>query len=214
MMSFFGDFAVSGDTYYVEYEQRLFRWKPGMTEWYDTGLIDETELAFPVDYSAEASVSFDALDSMGFKIAVSDKTVYVGKRDGHLAQSFDEGETWKDVTQDLPFTFTEFNAVAFAGSTVYVATDKGVAYSSDGINWHAGTTDTEGESLVMEKLAVEGTRVYGTTGQYVYQLKEGSNTWKQVTPEIPDAVLSFVVDGNTLYVGTASSGVLRFALDE
>ena len=213
MMSFFGDFAVSGDTYYVEYEQRLFRWKPGMTKWYDTGLIDETELAFPVDYSAEASVSFDALDSMGFKIAVSGKTVYVGKRDGHLAQSFDEGETWNDVTQDLPFTFTAFNAVAFARSTVYVATDEGVAFTSDGAKWHK-VVDIEGKSLVMEEIAVDGTTVYGTTGQHMYQLKENSSTWKQVTPEIPDAVLSFVVDGNTLYVGTASSGVLRFALDE
>ena len=43
MMSFYGDFAVSDDTYYVEYEQRLFRWKPGMTAWFDTGLKDEAE---------------------------------------------------------------------------------------------------------------------------------------------------------------------------
>ena len=33
MQSAFGHFAVSGETYYVEYEQKLFRWKPGMTEW-------------------------------------------------------------------------------------------------------------------------------------------------------------------------------------
>jgi hypothetical protein len=213
MMSFFGSFAVSGETYYVEYGQKLFRWEPGMTEWHDTGLIDETELAFPFDYSAEASTSMNVLDSIGFKIAVSGKTVYVGKRDGHLSQSFDAGETWKDVTTDLPFVVTAFKAIAFAGSTVYVATDNGVAYSSDGTDWHAAT-DTEGETLVMERFAVEGTAVYGTIGQYVYQLTEGSNTWKQVTPEIPDTVLSFAVDGKVLYVGTASSGVLRFTLDE
>ena len=213
MSSFFGSFAVSGETYYVEYGQKLFRWKPGMAEWHDTGLVDETEFAFPFDYSAEASTSMNILDSIGFKIAVSGKTVYVGKRDGRLAQSFDEGETWNDVTAELPFAVTEFKAIAFAGSTVYVATDNGVAYSSDGTDWHA-TTDAEGEPLVMERFAVEETTVYGTTGQYVYALKEGANTWKQVTPEIPDAVLSFAVDGNVLYVGTASSGVLRFTLEE
>ena len=184
-----------------------------MAEWHDTGLVDETEFAFPFDYSAEASTSMNILDSIGFKIAVSGKTVYVGKRDGRLAQSFDEGETWNDVTAELPFAVTEFKAIAFAGSTVYVATDNGVAYSSDGTDWHSAT-DVEGETLVMERFAVEGTTVYGTTGQYVYQLTAGSNTWKQVTPEIPDAVLSFAVDGNTLYVGTSSSGVLRFTLDE
>ena len=213
MPSFFGSFAVSGETYYVEYGQKLFRWKPGMAEWHDTGLVDETEFAFPFDYSAEASTSMNILDSIGFKIAVLDSTVYVGKRDGHLSQSFDKGETWNDVTADLPFSWTAFNAIAFAGSTVYVATDNGVAYSSDGTDWHTAT-NAEGETLVMERFAVEGTTVYGTTGQYVYQLTAGSNTWKQVTPEIPDAVLSFAVDGNTLYVGTSSSGVLRFTLDE
>ena len=48
--------------------------------------------------------------------------------------------------------------------------------------------DVEGETLVMERFAVAGATVYGTTGQYVYRLKEGSSTWKQVTPEIPDSV--------------------------
>ena len=209
----FGSFAVSGETYYLEYGQKLFRWEPGMAEWHDTGLIDETEINFPFDYSVEASTSINVLDSIGFKIAVSGSTVYVGKRDGHLFQSFDKGKTWNDVTADLPFSFTEFKGITFAGSTVYVATDKGVAHSSDGTHWHAAT-NVEGNPLIMERFAVDGTTVYGTTGQYVYQLKEGSNTWEQVTPEIPDIVLSFVVDGNVLYVGTASSGVLRFTLDE
>ena len=211
MLSFYGSFAVSGETYYVEYRQKLFRWEPGMAEWYDTGLIDETEFDFPADYSAD--VSMNTVDSIGFKIAVSGETVYVGKRDGHLYQSFDKGETWNDVTADLPFPVTKFKGITFAGSTVYVGTNSGVAYSSNGTNWHT-TTDAEGETLVMERFAVEGTTVYGTTGQYVYQLKEGSSRWEQVTPEIPDILLSFAVDGNVLYIGTLSSGVLRFTLDE
>ena len=216
---FLGNFAVSGETYYVEYKQKLFRWKPGMTEWHNTGLVDTAENVFtslmsnPFDYSAGFSTIGNIFDEMGFKIAVSENTVYVGKRDGHLAQSFDEGDTWNDVTADLPFSFSVFNTVTFAGPIVYVATDQGVAYSGEGTRWYA-VTDAEGETLVMKKLAVDGTTVYGTTGQYVYQLKEGSNTWEQVTPEIPDTVLSFVIDSNTLYVGTSSSGVLRFTLDE
>ena len=123
------------------------------------------------------------------------------------------GWVYVNVTADLPFPITEFKAIAFVGLTVYVGTDSGVAYSSDGVNWHA-TTDAEGETLIMKRFAVEGTTVYGTTGQYVYQLKENASTWKQVTPEIPDSVLSFAVDGNVLYVGTSSSGVIRFALEE
>ncbi len=219
MMPIFGGFAVSGETYYMEYGQKLFRWKPGMTGWHNTGLVDSAEnvlatmFSAPFDYSGGISTLTNMMDAMGFKIAVLGDTVYVATRDGHLSQSFDAGNSWYDVTANLPFPITVFNAITFAGSTVYVATDKGVAYSSDGINWHSAT-DAEGSSLVIEKFAVEGTTVYGTTGQHVYQLKEDSGTWKQVTPEIPDSVLSFAVDGNVLYVGTSSSGVLRFRLDE
>ena len=219
MFSYFGNFAVSGDTYYVEYEQKLFRWKPGMTEWHFTGLVDKGEnpfsniLSTPFDYSAPAATSFDVLDSMGFEIAVSGSTVYVGKRVGHLFQSLDEGDTWKDVTADIPFSFEKFNAITFAGETVYVATDQGVVYSGDGIHWHTAT-DTEGNILVVDRLAVEGTTIYGQSEQHVYRLKENSNTWKQVTPEIPSVVSSLVVDGNMLYVGTFNRGVLRFTLDE
>ena len=215
MMSFIGNFSVSGDTYYVEYGQTLYKWKSGMSEWHNTGLVDKSENAFStfLDYSADVAAAHDSLDSMDFKIAVSDSTVYVGKRDGHLFQSFDEGDTWNDVTADISFSFEKFEAIAFAGPTVYVATDKGVTYSSDGIHWHAAT-DAEGRTLVVSRLAVEGTTVYGHTEQHVYLLKEGSNIWTQATPEIPGAVISFAVDSNTLYVGTLNRGVLRFNLDE
>jgi len=219
MMAFIGSFAVSGDTYYVEYGKTLYRWKPGMSEWHNTGLVDKSEDAFaslfsgPFDYSTDVSASYDTINAMGFKIAVSGSTVYIGKRGGHLFQSFDEGDTWNDVTADIPFRFEKFKAIVFAGSTVYVATDKGVAYSSDGTRWHA-TTDTESRALVASRLAVEGTTVYGQTDEHVYLLKEGSNIWEQATPELPSSVISFAVDGNTLYVGTAHRGVLRFELDE
>ena len=214
MMSFFGNFVVNDDTYYVEYQQRLFRWKPGMTEWHDTGLKDEAE---PPDlsnlYSGEYAEMTNLLQSLGVKLAVSGKTLYVGKRDGHLFHSFDEGDTWNDVTADLPFSVAAYNTVAFVGSTVYVATDKGVAYSSDGTRWHK-ITDAEGTPLVIEKFAVDGTTLYGATEQQVYELKENSSTWKQLTPESPSMITAFTVDDNTLYVGTLGRGVLRFALDE
>ena len=199
---------MSGSTYYMEYDQKLFRWKPGMTEWFDTGLVDE---GTPVDFSELVQQEHAAI---AFKIAVSDETVYVGKRDGHLFQSFDEGDTWNDVTADLPFSVTQFKAIAFAGPTVYVATDKGVAHSSDGINWHAATTDAEGTPIIIEKMAVDSTTVYGAPQQQkqIYQLKQNSQTWEPVTPEIPSPVTSFAVGGNVLYVGTVGHGVFRYAI--
>ena len=106
--------------------------------------------------------SSENLDAHGFqvpppalKLAASGGSVYVGKGNGHLLQSFDEGDTWKDVTSDLPSSVVRFKTMVFAGSTIYVATDKGVIYSSDGTNWHE-TTDAEGTPLVINRFAVEG----------------------------------------------------------
>ena len=207
LVSIIGNFAVSGDTYYMEYKQRLFRWKTGTAEWVDTGLINEGEPTIDMIGSGNTP------DTVPSNLAVSGSTVYVGKLDGHLFQSFDEGNTWNDVTANLPFSVVHFRAVTFAGSTVYVATDKGVAYSSDGTDWHTAT-DTEGAPIIMERFAIDGTTLYGTSEQRVYQFKENSGVWQQVTPEVPSTVTSLAVDGSVLYVGTAGSGVLRFTLDE
>ena len=202
-----GGFAVSGDTYYLEYEQRLFRWKTGTTEWVDTGLINESELTIDMIDSANTPDSFPS------NLAVSGSTVYVGKWNGCLFQSFDEGNTWNDVTASLPFPVTHFRGVTFAGSTVYVATDKGVVYSNDGTHWHA-TTDTEGAPILIERFAIAGTTLYGTSERHVYQFKENTGVWEQVAPEIPMPITSLAVEENVLYVGTAGSGVLRFKLDD
>ena len=201
-----GDFAVSGTTFYAERNKKLYRWKPDTTNWHDTGLIDEGE-------SDNLRNSDDLFNATGFKLAVSGKTVYVGKRDGHLMRSSDEGETWTDVTANLPFSVDYFKAMVFAGENVYVATNKGVARSSNGTDWYP-FTDLEGTSLVMDRLAVDGTKVYGQTGENIYQLKRDLDMWQQVTSDIPSPVTCFDVDGDTLYVGTLGSGVLHFSFDE
>ena len=206
MRGLLGGFAVSRNTYYMEYEQRLFRWNPGTPEWVDTGFIDEGEFI-------DTAGSFNNPSCIGFKIAVSGRTVYVAKLDGHLFQSFDEGDTWNDVTEALPFSFTHFKAIEFVGSAIYVATDRGVAYSSDGTHWHV-TSNPEDVSIVIDQFAVSGTTLYGVGEQRIYQLKENSDRWEQMTPEIPSPVSTLDVEGNMLSVGTYGSGVLRFKLDD
>ena len=198
-----GAFAVSDDTFYMEYNFKLFRWEPGDTEWYDTELEETAELDVDVWHKIME----------GFKLTVSGNTVYVGKRDGHLVVSFDRGNNWIDVTPILPFPVKVFKEIVFAGSTVYVATDAGVATSSDRKRWRA-ITDTAGTHLIMERLAVDGTNVYGASEKSVYQLESDGVTWKQLTPEVSDRVTSLAVDRNVLYVGTQSSGMLHFTVNE
>ena len=191
-------FAVSGDTFYVKYKQRLFRWKRGDPEWTDTGLIDTTQL-------------FDNPFDGNFQIAVSEETVYVGKRDGHLLRSPDSGNTWKDLTPNLPLRFENFNEIVFAGSTVYVATDTGVLTSADGEHWRA-ITDKEGTHVIIDRIAVADTAIYGAADKGVYQLNNRSR-WEQILPEVPDSVISFVINNDKLYIATKQRGMFHVSLE-
>ncbi len=204
--SMLGSLAVNEETYYVEYIHKLFKWKPGLSEWMDTGILDEGDSDDTMLYTLNWS------ETIGFKLAVSGNTVYVGKQDDHLMRSVDGGNTWNDVTANLPFLVDRFRAIVFAGNFVYVATDKGVVLSGNGTDWHTITT-AKGRPLVMNRLAVDNTTVYGESKQKIYQFNRDIGTWQQVTPKISHHVTCLAVDDNTLYVGTHGQGVLRFLLD-
>ena len=191
-----GNFAVSGETFYMEYNYKLFRWNPGETEWFYTGVEEIIELS-------HANVR------RGFKIAASGETVYVGKRDGHLWQSLDNGDTWNDITSSLPLSAEHFKEIVFAGSTVYIATDKGVFYLKDGVISDV-LTDETGEYIIIKSLFTRGDSVYGANDEGIYHLQGKTNTWQQIAPEISGVVTSLVVDEDTFYVGTEQRGVLRF----
>ena len=188
-------FAVSGETLYAEYKRKLFKWHPGDSEWKDTGLVDTGE-------PSAADTEY------GFKLAVSEKTVYVGKRDGKLFQSLDGGDSWKDITPTLPLPFTDFTEILFAGSTVYVATDRGVLASQTGMHWRVITDEG-----VIERLAVDGPTIYGAGDNGVYRL-EAHDEWNQISPDVPGKVLALVVDRDRLYVATERRGMFHISLKE
>jgi len=206
-----GEFAMTGNTFYIEYERALYRCSRGDRKWFDTGIQDA-----PV---------FDGFyATTGFQVAASGKVVYLGKSDGSLFQSLDSGNTWKDITASFPLPLdrtgsrTElleklphFKDILFVGSTVYVSTSDGVAMSNDGENWHV-LTDTEQTPIVMRHLAIDRTTLYGVTQTSAYQLQKHTGTWIQIAPEIPERVTSLVATGNILYVGTEHRGVLGLPL--
>ena len=168
-----GAFAISDGTFYVEYKRKLFKWKPGDPEWKKHRINR---------YRSVCEGRF----KNGFKLATFAKTVYVGKRDGRLFQSLDAGESWRDITPSLPLRFTQFNEIVFVNSTAYVATDSGILTSQTGAYWRV-LTDTAGERIVIDRFAVDGTRVYGAGNAGVYRLDDRRQS-EQIFPSVPDKV--------------------------
>ncbi len=199
--SFPSAFAVSGETFYAEYMRQLLRWKRGESEWFNTGLIDTDESS---NNSGEGTKKL--------KLAVSDETVYAGKRDGHLFQSLDSGNTWKDLTPNLPLRFERFKDIAFAGSTVYVATDAGVLTSEAGERWHT-ITDTKGTRPIINQITVDNMIVYAASDEAVYRLNN-RNEWENITPEVPDSVTALVVNNDRLYIATEHRGMFHISVEK
>ena len=206
-----GEFAISDDTFYIEYDRKLYRWTLGDREWYDTGMQDA-----PV---------FDGFYATnGLQVAASGTVIYLGKSDSSLFQSLDAGNTWTDVTAKFPLPLNKsvphtqllenlphFKEIVFGGRTVYVSTTDGVAMSDDGKNWRV-LTDANAAPIPMRYLAIDGTVLYGVSETGVYRLQKSTGTWIQLASEIPQRVTSLVVAGNVLYVGTEHRGVLSLPL--
>ncbi len=198
-------FAMSCGVFYAEYNCRLFKWRLGDSAWSDTGLVDL------------GKGSDDNRFDKGFKLAVSGEAVYVGKRDGQLFQSLDQGSNWRDVTSNLPLGFTSFKEIVFVGSTVYIATDRGVLISETGEHWRAITNRTGTHvvinQFVMNHFAITGPRVYGVGDTGVYGL-DTDGCWDQVASEVPGDVVSLGIMNNRLYSGTKEHGIFQISLAE
>ena len=196
--------AASRNVFYIEYIGELFKWKLGDPEWTSTGLVEDN----PLYYNKSLEM---------FKLAVSRETVYAGKWDGKLFQSLDEGESWRDVTPTLPLRFTHFKDIVFAEASVYVATDNGVMASQTGENWRV-LTDGIGTRVVIDKLGVDGTTVYGAGDAGGYRLNTRTQ-WEQISSEVPNAISNLVIANDKLYSATnmisaKESGLFYISLKE
>ncbi len=191
--------VVSNDVFYAEQERTLFKWKLGEPVWTNTGLTDRSQKSYE-DLSKE------------LKSAVLGETIYVGKRDGKLFQSFDGGSSWRDVTPSLPLHFADFKEITFGGSTVYVATDEGVLSSETGAHWRV-LTDSAGTRPIIDRFAVDGSTIYGVSDIGAYRL-DTRNQWKQVSSEALGETAALAVINDKLYSAIKDRGIFHISLAE
>ena len=190
--------TATREVFYLEYNRSLFKWRLGDTEWTNTGLID-TSKAVDEDFH------------MGFKIAVSGETIYVGKRDGKLFRSLDGGSNWRDITSNLPLDFAHFKEIVFFGSTLYVATDKGVLVSETGEYWRVMTNRADAR-VVINQFALDGTEVYGIADTGVYRL-DTRGQWEQFSTEVPDGIEALTIMNGRLYSAVKERGIFNISLE-
>ena len=181
------------DTFYiVAGRERLYRWRMGEDLWTDLGL----EVSYLTD------------------LAVSDRTVYVGSDDGKLFCSFDEGETWTDVSQNLPNPTQEtgLSDLVFVGETIYAKSRDRVFRSRDsGETWTSINTGLPDGYIDMQ--LVDGTTLYGTNSHGIFRLTHESDSWERIAPT-HHQVMALAFDGTTFYAGTLRQGVYRLSLEE
>ena len=195
-----GTAVVSKGMFYVEYKRRLFKWKFGAPTWKDTKLVD-------------TGVHYGSRVQYGFKLAASGDKVYVGKRDGRLFHSINGGDSWRDVTPNIPHRFTAFKDIVFLGSTVYIATDAGVLTSETGEYWST-ISDGLDTHTVIDRFTVAGRKIYGIDDVGgVYRL-EANGQWEKVSEAVLDGIISFGVTNNTLYSVVENRGIFRISLAE
>ena len=194
--------AASHDVFYVEYMGELYKWKLGDPKWTSTGLVDD-------NYQHGENVE---KYRGGFKLAVLGETLYVGKRDGKLFQSLDEGDSWRDVTPSLPLRFTVFKKVAFIGSTLYVSTEEGILASQTGEHWRV-LTDSSGKRPIIDRFATDGIKVYGIGDAGIYCL-DTRRQWKKISSEVIGDIISTAIVKNRLYSAVNRRGMFHISLEE
>ncbi len=189
-----GGLAVSGNTFYVERDGRLFKSYVGHSEWIDTGFNTGEDFSF-------------------FRggLAVNGETIFVNKDDGHLFQSNDGGENWIDITTHLPLTYKHIRDIVFVDTAVYVVTDKGVLYTQTGDTWNVLTDGTD-STIEIVSLAVKGVTIYGVNNSGIYYLDE-QDVWVKISSDVPDQVSKLVIHENRFYIATKYRGIFHIPID-
>ena len=127
-------------------------------------------------------------------------------------QAVSVGPGWKNYTRDNGLGGDWVNGVAVSSSTICVATDGGLAISTDkGVKWKLCTTDNGLGDNQIKCVAVFGSTIYAGTYEGLSVSTDKGAHWSNYTPtEGPGydrLVAAIAVSGKTIYTGSTGRGL-------
>jgi hypothetical protein len=142
-------------------------------------------------------------------IAVSGTNIFAGTTYNGVYLSTDNGTNWTQVNDGL--TTLEINALAVSGSNIFAGTGSGIFRSTNnGSNWiqeNNGLIDQNTGISGISSIAISGNNIYAC-GYGVFLSTDNGTNWTEVGLWSM-SVVSMVVSGNNIFVGSYEQGLWR-----
>lgn len=148
-----------------------------------------------------------AIDYPVYDIILNDSTIYVATDydnpgEGGVFMSTDYGDSWTDITSNLPLG--DIYTIAVSGSSIFVGTNEdGVYKTTDvGSSWIPVNTGLPGYSFI-SVLAESGSDLFAGTQDGLFISTDSGGEWARLDSGFTDPfIYSLAILGSNVYAGT------------
>ncbi len=142
------------------------------------------------------------------------QNVFVGTQSGGVYVSRDNGTTWAEANNGMPYSFVEIVSFVYTGGKLFAAIKYNGVYVStdDGDSWQVSSNGLPGDQFEMQ-LAGDGDHIFLATDKGVFHSGDAGANWSAINSGLTDLdVRSIFINGQTLLCGTYNNGVFKSTL--
>jgi photosystem II stability/assembly factor-like uncharacterized protein len=139
----------------------------------------------------------------------SGNKLYAGtNQDGVFVSN--NGETWSEANNGIPVDYRSIRSIMISDNNLYACSYPGGVYKSidNGATW---TVINNGlTNISCRYLFAKGSDLFVSTDNGIHRLTDGGINWIQANTGIPIGYPNtFMVNGNTIFVGVANNGIYK-----